>query len=327
MNILVTGGAGYIGSVTTKLLLEKGHDVVVFDNLEYGYRAAVGDTPLIKGDLRSRDQVSAVFDQHQFDAVIHFAAYTSVSESVKNPSKYYRNNVFGSLNLIDQSVEAGVDKIVFSSTSAVYGEPDYLPVDEKHPTRPESPYGESKLVVERILKWQDKAHNLKSVALRYFNVAGAWPDGSIGDGKEPSTLLITNAVKGSLGQREFKLTCPEVDTPDGTPIRDYIHVLDLARAHLLALDYLNERGRSEIINLGTGKGYSVKEVIDAVKEVTGVEFKAGRAEPREGEEAQKYASLEKAKKLLGWEPELGLEEMIESAWKWHKNNPEGYKKL
>ncbi len=324
MKILVTGGAGYIGSVTTKLLLEKGCDVVVFDSLEYGHQEAVGDAFLVVGDLQSRKAVSALFESNSFDAVIHFAAYTSVSESVKNPSKYYRNNVFGSLNLIDEAIASRVKKIVFSSTSAVYGEPDYLPVDEEHPTRPESPYGESKLVVERLLQWQDKARRLKSVSLRYFNVAGAWPDGSIGDAKEPSTLLITNAVKGSLGQRPFKLTCPEVDTPDETPIRDYIHVLDLARAHLLALDYLDEGGDTQIINLGTGKGYSVKEVIDAVKEVTGVEFKAGRAEPREGEEAQKYASLEKAKQLLGWEPELGLEDMIRSAWKWHKSNPSGY---
>lgn len=324
MKVLVTGGAGYIGSITTKLLLERGFEVTVFDSLEYGHREAVSDCPLVVGNLLNPQDLAKVFLKNSFDAVVHFAAYTSVSESVKEPAKYFRDNTFGTLNLLEQMVASGVKDLVFSSTSAVYGNPDYLPVDEKHPLRPESPYGESKLLVERMFPWFDCAYGVKSVALRYFNVAGAFEDGSIGDAKEPSTLLITNAVKGALGLRPFEFTCPKVNTPDGSPIRDYIHVVDLAEAHLLALDYLTRGGSSEIFNLGTGTGYSVKEVVAAVKKVTGVDFPIGESAPREGEESQKYASYAKAKEVLGWEPKSGLEEMIRSAYKWHRSHPQGF---
>lgn len=324
MKILVTGGAGYIGSITTKLLTERGFEVVVFDNLAYGHREAIGDCPLIVGDLRNREEIKSAVVGQNFDAVVHFAALASVSDSVKDPELYFYNNVVGSLNLVSEMVAAGVLRLVFSSTSAVYGSADYLPIDEQHPLRPESPYGESKLMIERVLHWFDRAYGLKSVAFRYFNAAGAMPDGSLGDAKTPSTLLITNAVKGALGLQPFQFTCPRVKTPDGSTIRDYIHVLDLAEGHLMALDYLTKGGATDIFNLGTGKGYSTTEVVEMVKKVTGVDFSTEVGAPREGEEAEKYASFTKAKEVLGWEPHFNLEDMIRSAHAWHQSHPQGY---
>ncbi len=320
--ILVTGGAGYIGSITTHFLQEKGAEVTVFDNLEIGHREAI-DCPLIVGDLRNKEAILTAL-KPGFDAVFHFAAYTEAGLSAKD--LFFENNVLGSANLLSAMKETRIKQLVFSSSSEVYGEKKYLPIDEDHPKAPINPYGLSKLMTEQMLSWYETAYGLKSVALRYFNAAGALPDGSKGDGKEPPTLLIACALRGSLGLQPFQFTYTPVETPDGSPIRDYIHVLDLARAHWLALDYLEKGGKSDAFNLGTGKGFSAKEIVEMVKKVTGKEVPTTEAaERRENEPAAKYASFEKAKKVLGWEPEYDLEKIINSAYLWHQKHPQGYR--
>ncbi len=332
--ILVTGGGGYIGSVATDLFLQAGYEVVVIDNLATGYREPLeylqekyGEKRLRWFELDLTKDLRVVFEMEKgIEAVVHYAAHCLVDESVKDPGKYFRNNISGSLNLIETMTDFGIRKLVFSSTCAVYGEAEYVPVDEEHPTRPKNPYGESKRMVERIIEWYGKLGKLDYVILRYFNVCGATEDGTVGDSKEPSTLLVQNAVRGALGIEPFYITSPEVDTPDKTPIRDYINVVDLNEAHLSALEYLAKGGRSEIINLGTGSGNSVLEVVKMVQEVTGKTFSLARTTPREGEYATMVAKIDKARKVLGWSPKRTIRDSVNSLVKWYQVHPQGWRK-
>ncbi|MDR0463291.1 MAG: UDP-glucose 4-epimerase GalE [Pseudomonadales bacterium] len=331
MKILITGGAGFIGSHATKLFLEKGYEVVVFDNFYRGYHQAVeilkslGSLSVVDGDLRDFSSIRQVFNDHQIHAVLHFAALCLVSESMQKPTEYFENNCVGSLNLFKAMSEAGVKKIIFSSTCAVYGESQYLPMDEKHPLNPLSPYGESKLITEQMLRWFGEQEGFSYVTLRYFNVCGAASDGLIGDSKKPSQLLMQNAVRGAMGIQPFSYTCPKVDTPDGTPIRDYVDVEDLALAHFDAYKYLDDGGESQIINLGNGAGYSVKQIVDKVEQTFGtIMEKVPPAETRQGEYAAVYADPTKAHEILGWKALKSLEDSIESMRKWYSNHPHGY---
>jgi len=330
--ILVTGGAGYIGSHAVKLLLEKGFSVLVFDNLYRGYQEAIktlkknfSSLSLVVGDLKKQTDINRIFAQNEITGVLHFAALCLVNESMEKPGEYFENNVLGTLNLLRAMKKHRVKKLIFSSTCAVYGEAQYLPVDERHPTTPTNPYGESKLMAEKEIIWLSRLFDLKSVIFRYFNVAGASSDGLIGDSKKPSQLLVQNAVRGALKIEPFKLTCPKVSTPDETPIRDYVNVEDLARAHVLALDYLDKNDIDyQIFNLGTGKGNSVLEIVNKVQEVTGVEFSIKKGETRKGEYARVYANIGKVKKKLNWQPEKNLEETVRSLITWYKKHPHGW---
>lgn len=333
MKVLVTGGAGYIGSHTVKLLLEKKHQVVVVDNLVRGYYQPIkvlqekfGSQNLVfyRADLKDSSSLEEIFKKEKPRGVVHFAALCRVGESVAKPADYFENNVVGSLNLLKAMKKNKVNYLVFSSTAAVFGESQYLPVDEKHPTEPTNSYGESKLIVERMVKWFGRSYGLKYVILRYFNVAGAAADGSIGDSKKPSGHLVQNAVRGALGIEPFELTCPRVGTPDGTPIRDYVNVEDLAEGHLLALDFLLKRKKSGVFNLGTGKGNSVLEIVNQVREITGVKFPLTKGQVRQGEYAQIHASTEKAKKVLNWKPKRTIRDSVLSLVKWYRNHPQGW---
>lgn len=326
--ILVTGGAGFIGSVTVHQLVRAGYGVVVLDNLEQGHSQALPDgVKLVRADLRYPARIEQVLSSVSgIAAVIHFAAYAAAGESMKTPHLYYQNNTGGSLNLFKAMIGAGIRKIVFSSTCAVYGQPQRLPVDESHPLSPESPYGHSKLLVEEVLVWLARLGKLDSVRLRYFNAAGALLDGSVGEDKSPVTNLIPAAMEAALGKREFTLHGEDYPTKDGSCVRDYIHVLDLADAHIRALEKLMNgsiRG-TDVFNLGVGKGYSNKEVIAKVKEVSGKDFKVRVGPRRPGDPAQIFANNAKAVKVLGWQPRYGLEEIIQSAWRWHSLHPRGY---
>lgn len=329
---MITGAGGYIGSVTADLFLENGFEVVGVDNFSTGYRDPLrllqerfGVDQFRYYQLDLRGGLTSLFKKERgVEAAVHFAACCSVDESMKNPQKYFSNNVCGSQNLLSSLISYGIDKVVFSSTCAVYGEAQYVPVDEAHPTDPKNPYGASKRIVEQIMEWYSRLSGLNYVILRYFNVCGASDDGLVGDSKKPSVLLVQNAVRGALGIEPFYLTCPEVDTPDKTPIRDYINVVDLANAHLKAVNYLVGGGKSEIINLGTETGNSVLEIVSKVREITGVKFDIGKATPREGEYAEMIASVEKAKRVLGWEPERVLEDSIRSLAAWYKKHPQGW---
>lgn len=327
MKVLVTGGAGYIGSITVRKLQEQGFEVVVFDNLSKGHPEAI-NCPLIMGDLQNREDISEALAPHRsgsgFDAVVHFAASTMVDESVKDPKRHFNNNVRSTLNLLEAMLESDIKSFVFSSSSEVYGEAEKLPLTEDVTLRPLNPYGLSKAMVEWMLPWYDNGYGLKFIALRYFNAAGAMLDGSMGEDHRPEMHLIPTAIRSALGLCDFKLTCAKMDTPDGTTIRDYTHVLDLAAAHILALEALASGHRSDVFNVGVGRGYSTLEVVKKVQEITGVEFPVGKGEPRRGEPAEKYCSNEKIRKDLGWQPKYGLEEMIESAYLWHKTHPRGY---
>ncbi len=330
--ILVTGGGGYIGSVASYMLLKGGFEVVVIDNFERGFRQPLevlekefgsDHIRFYKADLKN--DLETIFKKESpFDAVIHYAALCSVDESVRNPEKYFSNNVCGSINLFSNMLKYHVKNLIFSSTCAVYGETEYLPVDEYHPVKPVNPYGTSKRSVEEIIQSLGTVKGLNYVILRYFNVCGATSDGRFGDSKKPSTLLVQNAVRGALGIEPFFLTCPRVDTFDRTPIRDYINVEDLNEAHILALRYLLKGGKSEIINLGTGGGYSVLEVVNRVQEVLGKEFRIRKTRPRKGEYAKIYADIKKAKKVLGWQPKRSLEDSIKSLALWYKEHPKGW---
>lgn len=326
MNVLVTGGAGYIGSHTVKRLSESGYGVTVFDNLVYGHQQSIGNVPLVVGDLLNFSQVSKVFSDKIFDAVIHFAAYASVGESARDPYKYFNNNVLGTLNLLEAMVKAGVKNLVFSSTCAIFGTPSKVPIGEDADKNPESPYGESKLMVERILSWYQKIFDLRYVSLRYFNAAGASLDGSIGEDVRPPIRIIPNLMEVVLGKKDsFTLNGNDYSTEDGTCIRDYVHVLDLAQAHLLALKYFKEKKGSEAFNLGAGLGTSNLQVIDLVKKVTGVEFKVLIGPRRIGDPVALYADNAKAGEILGWRPQYSdLETIVKSSWLWHKRNPYGY---
>lgn len=321
--ILVTGGAGYIGSHLVMALLEKGEDVIVFDSLELGHAETIetlkkyGNLKFVKGNLKNLDEIRGAFLVNKIDSVVHFAAYSQVAESVKNPQKYYYNNVYGTLNLLNAMLEFGVKKIVFSSTAATYGEPVYTPIDEKHPQQPINPYGNSKLMVERILDDYDKAYGLKSVRLRYFNVAGADSKARIGEWHEPETHLIPNVLKAKE-DKVFKMFGTDYDTIDGTCVRDYINVEDLAQAHIKALEYLNDGGETNFFNLGTTEGNSVKEVFTACEEVKGTTIPLEICPRRGGDPATLVADNKKAKEILGWIPQHDLKDCIKSAYEWEK---------
>lgn len=331
--ILITGGAGYIGSHAVKACLKKGYDVAIIDNLFRGYKEVIDvlskayperKIKFYQLDLRNKDSLQIVFQENKVDAVLHFAALCLVNESTQDPYLYFSNNVFGSTNLIETMIVNNCKKLVFSSTSEVYGNGQYFPMDEKHPINPLNPYGLSKKIIEDIIIQYSMHKQLSYMIFRYFNVAGADSDGLIGDSKKPSQLLMQNAVRGALKIEDFKLTCPQVPTRDGTPVRDYVNIEDLVDAHLLALDHLEKGGKNHIINLGTGKGYSVLEIIDQVQAITGVKFDVGKGEMRQGEPIEKYASNDFAKEVLGWQPKRGIKESVESLVKWYKNRPHGW---
>ena len=329
MKILVLGGAGYIGSHTALELVKAGHEVVIADNLVTGYREAVPEKAIFyQGDLRDKDFLVDLLKKEKVDAVIHFAAFSLVGESVTNPLKYYENNLYGTKVLLDAMIETGVDKIVFSSTAATYGEPENIPILESDRTCPTNPYGETKLAMEKMISWAAKAHGLHFVSLRYFNACGAHKSGKIGEAHNPESHLIPLVLQVPNGKREFvSIYGNDYDTPDGTCIRDYIHVTDLAKAHILAVEYLMNGGESDIFNLGNGVGYSVKEVIETARKVTGHPIPAKEEARRAGDPARLVASGEKARKILGWEPEIkDLADIISSAWKWHKAHRDGYSK-
>ncbi|MCY6484388.1 UDP-glucose 4-epimerase GalE [Clostridium aestuarii] len=328
MSILVCGGAGYIGSHMVAELLEQGEEVVILDNFQKGHRDAVLGGKIYEGDLRDRNILDKVFNENNIEAVIDFAADSLVGESVENPLKYFNNNVGSTINLLEAMKDHNVKYIVFSSTAATYGEPENIPILEQDKTFPTNPYGESKLTVEKILKWCDNAYGIKYTALRYFNAAGAHISGKIGEDHRPESHLIPIILQVALGQREkIMIFGNDYNTEDGTCVRDYIHVSDLASAHLLALKRLKNGGESKIYNLGNGKGFSVREVIDTVRRVTDIDIKAEEAPRRAGDPAILIASSKKAVKELGWEPKYdSLETIIETAWNWHKNHPDGYKK-
>jgi UDP-glucose 4-epimerase len=325
MAILVTGGAGYIGSATVEDLHKKGEKVVVLDNLVYGHRQAVAEEiPFYEGEIGDKELVGKIIREHEVDSCIHFSAFAYVGESVEQPQKYYENNFVQTLRLLEVLIENNAKKFIFSSTCATYGEPQYVPIDEKHPQNPVNPYGWSKFMVERALADFDKAYGLKFVALRYFNACGA--SERCGEHHDPETHLIPLILFAAQGKREsIAIFGEDYQTPDGTAIRDYIHIADLSQAHLLALDYLRGGGNSEFINLGNGGGYSVKEVIDAARRVTGKSIEAVVAQRRAGDPSRLVANATKARDVLGWKPEFPeIEKIIESAWRWHEAHPNGY---
>jgi UDP-glucose 4-epimerase len=321
--ILVTGGAGYIGSHAVQALQKSGYDVVILDNLVYGHRDIVENAlkvELVVGDTGDRPLLDNLFSSRNIAAVIHFAAYAYVGESVTDPAKYYRNNVLGTLTLLEAMVAANVKKLVFSSTCATYGVPQTIPIPEDHPQDPINPYGATKLMVERILADFDVAYNFKSVSFRYFNAAGADPNGLLGEDHNPETHLLPLVLMTALGKREsVSIFGTDYPTRDGTCIRDYIHVCDLADAHVLGLEYLLKDGESNIFNLGNGSGFSVKEAIDAAREITGKEIKAVECDRRPGDPPMLVGSSEKARKILGWQPQYAdIKVILTHAWNWHQ---------
>ncbi len=325
--ILVTGGAGYIGSHCVLALLKQGYDVVVFDNLATGHIETIstlkkyGNVNFYQGDLLHSTYLNTVFKQTNIDAVIHFAAFSQVGESVKDPQKYYINNVCGTINLLKVMLENNAKKIVFSSTAATYGEPQYTPIDEKHPQNPINPYGQTKLIIEKIMDDYDKAYGLCSVRLRYFNVAGADSEKRVGEWHEPETHLIPNILKSTFSNgKTFEMYGTDYDTKDGTCIRDYINVEDLAEAHVLALDYLNSGGKTNFFNLGTNDGNSVKEVFSACEEVTNKKIDVNICPKREGDPAILVADNSKAKQILNWQPKKDLKQSIQTAYQWECAN-------
>lgn len=327
MAVLVCGGAGYIGSHVVRALYDAGREVVVYDNLQKGHKQAVpSGVSLVVGDLRDKETLRKVFQEYAIDSVIDFAADSLVGESVTKPLQYYNNNVYGTLSLLEVMQEVGVKYIVFSSTAATYGEPEKTPILESDRTEPTNPYGDTKLAVEKMLKWSDAAYGMKYTVLRYFNAAGAHSSGEIGEDHQPESHLIPLVLQTALGKREKIMVFGEdYPTPDGSCLRDYIHVSDLADAHILALDRIVAGGESRTYNLGNGEGFSVKEIIHIAREVTGREIKAEMVERRAGDPAVLVASSEKAKEELGWKPKYNeVRSIIESAWQWHVIHPNGY---
>ena len=329
MAVLVTGGAGYIGSHTVAELIALGEEVVVVDSLETGHRDSLLGGTLEVGDIRDRQFMDYVFKKHSIESVIHFAAYSLVGESMSNPVKYYDNNVHGTLVLLDAMQENGVKRIVFSSTAATYGEPERTPIEESDVTNPTNVYGETKLTMERMMRWFDVTYGIKYVALRYFNAAGAHESGLIGEDHRPESHLVPLILQTAQGKREeIAVFGNDYPTPDGTCIRDYIHVSDLADAHVLAVKYLCDGGASDVFNLGNGQGFSVLEVIQTAEQVTGRAINAVIRERRAGDPAILIASAAKAKQVLGWKPKRErLEQIVESAWRWHESHPNGYVEL
>jgi UDP-glucose 4-epimerase len=321
MKILVVGGAGYIGSVCAELLLDEGHDIVIFDNLSEGHRQAIDPRArFIEGDLKDPQSIEKVLSKQRPEAVMHFAASALVGESMQNPAKYFRNNVANGLNLLDAMVSTQTRQIIFSSTCAIFGPPEQVPIDEETPMRPINPYGESKLAFEKMLRWYGEIHGLKFVSLRYFNAAGA--SAKFGEDHRLETHLIPNVLKVALGEKpHVEIFGTDYETPDGTCIRDYIHILDLARAHILGL----KATRSDFYNLGTGGGTSVREVVDCCRKVTGRKIDIVEKPRRPGDPPRLIASSEKIKRELGWRPQFqSVDAIVESAWKWHQKFPRGY---
>lgn len=329
MTVVVLGGAGYIGShMVDRLISEGKEEVIVVDNLVTGHRAAVHpEATFYEGDLADKAFMRRVFAENpDVDAVIHFAAFSLVAESMENPLKYFDNNTSGMVNLLEVMNECGVKNIVFSSTAATYGIPEQIPILETTPQKPINPYGESKLMMETIMKWSDEAYGIKFVALRYFNVAGAKPDGSIGEDHGPETHLLPIILQVAQGEREkIMIFGDDYNTPDGTNVRDYVHPFDLADAHILAVDYLRNGGASTAFNLGSSTGFSNLQILEAARKVTGKEIPAELADRRPGDPDTLIASSEKAREVLGWKPQFDdIEKIIETAWAWHSSHPKGY---
>lgn len=321
MSTLVTGGAGYIGSHFVRLLKASGEDVIVLDNLSRGHRESIpAGVRLLQIDLLNREKLEEVFRHNKIESIVHFAAFAYVGESVENPAMYYENNVVGSFNLIDCAVKNSVKNFVFSSTCSLYGNPDIIPITESEGVKPINPYAKTKHIIEMILEDFEKASGMKYVALRYFNAAGASPEGEIGESHDPEPHLIPLVLQTALGKRtSISIYGDDYPTKDGTCIRDYIHIVDLGRAHILALNYLKNGGKSEIINLGTGEGNSVREVIEKAKKITGKKINSVISSRREGDPAVLVADNKKAKIILDWEPGFTLEDILNHAWNWHKN--------
>ncbi|MCI1926346.1 MAG: UDP-glucose 4-epimerase GalE [[Lactobacillus] timonensis] len=327
MAILVAGGAGYIGSHMVADLVEKGYDVVVADNLSTGHRAAINSQArFYEGDIRNREFLDELFTKEKIDAVVHFAAFSLVAESMKKPLKYFDNNTGGMITLLEAMHDHGIKYIVFSSTAATYGIPEHMPIKESDPQVPINPYGESKLAMEKIMKWCDQAYGIKFVALRYFNVAGAKPDGSIGEDHHPETHLVPIILQVAAGKRdELSIFGDDYNTPDGTNVRDYVHPMDLADAHILAIKYLQAGNPSDAFNLGSSTGFSNKQMLEAAREVTGKPIPAKMAPRRPGDPDALVAASDKARSVLGWKPQYDdVHDIIASAWKWHSTHPQGY---
>lgn len=329
MSVLVLGGAGYIGSHATSKLIENGYDVIVIDNLQTGHKEAICEgAKFYEGDIRDIDFLRGVFSKEKIQGIMHFAANSLVGESMTNPIKYFNNNVHGAEILLSAMNEFDIKYIVFSSTAATYGEPKQIPITEDTETCPTNPYGESKLMMEKMMKWCDKAYGTKYVALRYFNVAGAKETGKIGEDHSPETHLIPLVLQVPLGKRDaITIYGDDYDTEDGTCVRDYIHIEDLVDAHILALEYLFNKNTSNVFNLGSNNGFSVKEIIEVARKVTGHPIPAVLGERRAGDPSKLVASSAKAREILGWSPKkTSVEKIIQDAWNWHKNNPNGFNK-
>lgn len=327
MSIIVLGGAGYIGSHAVAELVNRGYNVVVVDNLKTGHKEAIHEkAKFYQGDIRDKDFLSSVFDRETVDGVMHFAASSLVGESMEEPLQYLNNNVYGTQILLEVMEQFGVKNIVFSSSAATYGEPEQVPIIESMPTNPESTYGDTKLIMEKMMKWCDKAYGMKYVALRYFNVAGAKSDGTIGEDHQPESHLVPIILQVALGQREkLAIYGDDYNTPDGTCIRDYVHVEDLIDAHIRSLEYLENGGESNIFNLGSSKGFSVQEILGAARSVTEKTIPAEVVARRAGDPGILIASSDKARKILGWEPKYtDIKDIIATAWEWHESHPNGY---
>ena len=327
MAVLICGGAGYVGSHNVRAFIERGENVIVVDSLETGHRASVPEgIKFYEGDIRNGEVLDKIFTENEVEAVVHFCAYSLVGESMEKPLKYFDNNVGGMISLLEAMHRHNVKRIIFSSTAATYGEPKKVPILETDPTQPTNPYGESKRIMEKMMKWVSSQHDIRYVSLRYFNVAGAWHDGTIGEDHKVETHLIPLILQVPLGKREhITVYGDDYPTKDGTCIRDYIHVEDLARAHIMALDYLRNGGESSIFNLGSGDGYSVMEMITAARKVTGHPIPAVVGARRPGDPARLVADSTKAHEILHWQPEIvKMEDIIATAWKWHKAHPNGY---
>lgn len=326
MKILVTGGAGYIGSQMLRQLLEKNYETVVLDNLEGGHKEALPKgTILVVGDIHDQKVLSSLFSQHKFEAVMHFAGVISMKESTENPYKYFYTNTFGALNLLEIMVKAKVKRLIFSSSAGIYGNPVHLPIKEDDPKAPTNPYGESKLMVEKILSWYDKIYNLRSISLRYFNAAGASLDGQFGEAHKDETHIIPLAAAAALSKSEFTIFGQDYQTKDGTCIRDYVHVIDLCDAHLLALNALMNNHPTASFNVGPGIGFSNIEVVEMLKKVSGINFAVKFGLRRPGDANELVADATKIKNELGWKPKFSdLQTIVETAWKWHQSHPKGY---